>query len=518
MPSFRGRVEARMTVPAGGAAVAALNANGNASTTTVTVPAANYYLTAAGGVSSLLTTLQTQLNNNRRWYPESAAAFTAAVGWGVPSAAWLCNEASSSLAAVFGSPSLTAVSTPTYGTAGPCGGVDLAVGFDSASDAFDGSTNFDPGTNDLVLACVAKFTATPSAYGSIISKIDATPTGGYALYVTDLGKLGFLLYDAGVLKFFESTSLMLVGEWMVILACIDRSTGKFRVGVRGLTSGTTSVATETAIGGSVTIGSTFRLGASLWKPPAFCNLAYVAAGSAASCASGMSANLSTALTNFAAAVNAAWSVSIAPSTDANAGRVSIGLSPAPPSGANTFSITWSNTTLRDILGFTANISGASTTQVGTKQAHGLWFPDTPLNLDDDPRQAPRQSDLRTSMSPTGNVLGLCGNELYQHANLRWERSPIAQIREASATYANASLETFWRDTQTAQGGVSWFSPASRVQVYWDNAGVESLLGSDVTISGWSITGAAGIRDVCKKADQRWTGQWTVKFPFLVSDG
>jgi len=756
MPSFRGRVEARMTVPTGGAIVAASNANGNASTTTVTVPAANYYLTAAGGVSSLLTTLQTQLNNNRQWYPETAAAIAAAIGYGTwtGAAGYLCNETSGSLAAIYGAPAtLTATGTPVYSLAGPRGGIDLAIGFDSSTDGFSGGNVFDlGGTDDLIVAGVVYV---------------ATTTGNQDMFGKGLGTgTGYLLAcESNTFNFYVRDGVDQVGcgvaataaTWYGLLLAVDRANNQSRIAIVNLATGATTVSTAANITvvGSCSNASNFKLGdAGVYgaRDTRFADFNIVKASGAAGT---IIANMSTAITNWGAMINAAWSVSMASSTSVNAGRVSIGLSPLPPAGAPSFSLDWTNTTLRSVLGFTRNLNypttaaelaalvgygtwtsgalwlcdeasgnlvasfgtpnltpvstptygaigprggpdkavgfdssadafsagdtfdiastadmvvlwvgkfasnpganrdvmgkweasvngwsivnrqttlrlslsdgvfnsftetsslyygewhvgiavidrgaarariglfgltsqtsnlgseldittmgaisnagstlfgcnppqvnsvdtglsfamiglvvgtsvastmsanlatalsnfaGTFRTWTGANQAKGLWFPDCPLNLDDDPRQAPRQSDLRTSMSPTGNVLGLCGNELYQHANLRWERSPIAQIREASATYANASLETFWRDTQTAQGGISWFSPASRVQVYWDNAGVESLLGSDVTISGWSITGGAGIRDVCKKADQRWTGQWTVKFPFLVSDG
>jgi hypothetical protein len=61
--TFLGRIEGRIPVPTGGAAVSATNSGGGPST--CTVPAGNYYLTAASGISSIVTELQTQLNASR---------------------------------------------------------------------------------------------------------------------------------------------------------------------------------------------------------------------------------------------------------------------------------------------------------------------------------------------------------------------------------------------------------------------------------------------------------------------
>lgn len=61
--TYDGRIEARFTIPSGGASVSVTNSGGGP--TTSTVDAGSYYLTAAGGVSGLLADFQTKLNTDQ---------------------------------------------------------------------------------------------------------------------------------------------------------------------------------------------------------------------------------------------------------------------------------------------------------------------------------------------------------------------------------------------------------------------------------------------------------------------
>ncbi len=72
------------------------------------------------------------------------------------------------------------------------------------------------------------------------------------------------------------------------------------------------------------------------------------------------------------------------------------------SGVSTFTITWTNTILRDVLGFTGNLSGALT-YTGTEHAEYLWLPEqfraggmSPLGAQGKPI-----SDLTVTVSPSG---------------------------------------------------------------------------------------------------------------------
>lgn len=201
-----------------------------------------------------------------------------------------------------------------------------------------------------------------------------------------------------------------------------------------------------------------------------------------------------------------WTVSFSTTT----GQVTIECT-----GAGTWSLTWSTTVVMALLGFTANLSAVTGAQTGTSQAHGVWFPDCPVTLAGQLERAPRASDLRTSRSPRGRVLGLIGNTWAQHKGCSWSHVPYTQIREASATLVNGSWEKFFDETQLGMG-MSCFKPSSLIQVYTHN-GV--LIGSDGNsgsgMRGWSIEGLAS--NEVERSVEGWDGLWRVTLPILVGE-
>ena len=372
MTSFAGRVEARMTVPAGGAAVAATLPNGMGSATTVTVPAGTYY------PSDLALTLRTQLNENLQWYPRNASATSNALGGygnfgGGAGAGYLCNEASGNLAAVFGSPSLTAAGTPVYGTLGPRGGIDKAIGFNDNADQFTGGTGtFDvSGTSDLAVVWVGKFTATPAGNEFMFVKGNAGTPARWHIF-TDATTMHVQCISASGTK--ESTVPIstLIGNWYVGVAVVDRGAGNVRIAVRTL-AGVETIGSSVALFAGETLSNadsfTFgnRAAANACVSQLFAAF-YVTAG--ASVAVNTSANLSAILTSLATTINSGWTAS----PDTTTGRVTVGyqttgLYQQVPS----FSLDWTNTTLRDALGFTYDLNYAdSASEMAAQVGYGAW--------------------------------------------------------------------------------------------------------------------------------------------------
>lgn len=226
------------------------------------------------------------------------------------------------------------------------------------------------------------------------------------------------------------------------------------------------------------------------------------------------AHVQTQLTSARAPLSGAWSVSL--STGASGtGLVTIAMS------AGTLSITWTSTLLRDLLGFTATIT-AQTTSTGTLQARGLWLPKCPLNLDGDPDAAPKATDLRTTTSPTGVVLGLKGTSMYRHRNLSWSHVSRRYTHRAAEVTAGESLEQWLDDTQYGDGH-AWFTVANPFHVYWDNAGTDRAVGYVLNSGagptvGWSLTGVTGIDQIVKRRADGWLGIWSVTLPQIVSAG
>lgn len=402
-------------------------------------------------------------------YPSSAAALTAALGgYGdfTSGGAWLCNETSGNLSAAFLGATLTAAGTPTYSNVGARGGADKAVGFDTNTDYFTGGDIYDVTlSDDLIVLWVGRFSSVSGANGWIINKYL-----GWGVQATSTGAISLATYDGTSRTATTGTTAQLAGEHHVGIAVIDRGAGTMRVGTIGLTSGTSIISSTTSISAMVSTNTTdpFRFGASTVGNDGVTTftLSYAAVSTGPSVATGLSANLSTALSNFATYMKS---------------------------------------------------------QTGTAQAKGVWFPDSPLNCDQHPSTAPDETDARGTESPTGVVLGLSGNKKHAHLNVRWDRCPVDRIREVSATYDNASLQVFFRDC-IAGLGHSWFRALSPLQIYWSNAGTDTLLGTDgadfdgTGVAGWSPVSIPKFADICTLSQEGWVGQFNVRFPRLVSSG
>lgn len=75
------------------------------------------------------------------------------------------------------------------------------------------------------------------------------------------------------------------------------------------------------------------------------------------------------------------------------------------SASGAFTVTWTNTTLRDILGFTGNLTSA-TSHTATEQAKYTWHPNTgPATMTGHPDTAGEiESDAAHTVAPSGIVL------------------------------------------------------------------------------------------------------------------
>lgn len=183
----------------------------------------------------------------------------------------------------------------------------------------------------------------------------------------------------------------------------------------------------------------------------------------------------------------------------------------------TWSIAWTSTDARDMLGFTGDIASVSSAQTGTKTHRGLWLPDCPLNLAGDPARAPVVSDIRRTRGPTGYVVTYFGNKAYRHRELVWSHVARAKTWE-SVSSIKGSWEQWFKDTQLGNDH-AWFAPGSAFHVYEHNS---VLLGSDLNsgsgpANGWKISeGPTSIEPV--KSAPPWVGYWRVEIAAIESDG
>lgn len=180
--------------------------------------------------------------------------------------------------------------------------------------------------------------------------------------------------------------------------------------------------------------------------------------------------------------------------------------------AGTFSITWSSTDLRDLLGFTANIS-AQTSATGAGSMRGVWQPNCPLVPDARHRSAPPMTDARRARGPTGVVTMHVGNSRYKHSNLRYSHIPADKIWRVDEVVANESLQQFLDDTQWGAGH-AWFGVGSKCRI-WTSDGYQ--LGEDDAVVNWWPEGFTGLGELVTRVDG-WDGLWSCAFPAVSSDG
>lgn len=215
--------------------------------------------------------------------------------------------------------------------------------------------------------------------------------------------------------------------------------------------------------------------------------------------------ISDLVTEFEADAGGNWTCTISTTDLTGTGKVTIDTSDRP------FSVTWTSTTLRDIYGFTGNISGVSAAQTGTNAAKGIWIPDVPmfaryggLNHTGVP-----VTNARQTVSALGHVKGLVGSVANVFDGLAW--NGVAASRTwaysgaagAQSTPVNLNYETFIRDTQYA-GVVSYFRPFSPVRLYWDSADTSYVSGSLQVPPSWEPS----------QLQAGWLGRYNIELPRL----
>lgn len=120
------------------------------------------------------------------------------------------------------------------------------------------------------------------------------------------------------------------------------------------------------------------------------------------------------------------------------GRVTIAAS-----GGGNPSITWTSTTLRNLLGFTGNLSGAAS-YTSTNATKALFLPNVPRAepLVPDGHAGLRVSDATFTTSPSGVSKCLIYNTRYVNA-LAFRFLSGRKTYTQYETYANESFESFW---------------------------------------------------------------------------
>jgi hypothetical protein len=137
-------------------------------------------------------------------------------------------------------------------------------------------------------------------------------------------------------------------------------------------------------------------------------------------------------------------------------------------GIGSFEITWTDTELRDVLGFEADgdLSGALT-YTSTDHVKMAWLPGTKRISEYGPSDLGRAiSNVRQQRTGDGNIKSI-GGKVRREQSVQWRGVPYKRMRVAGegAGQANMSLEQFWLDSiQAQQSGATL---GGLMRYYWD---------------------------------------------------
>jgi hypothetical protein len=181
--------------------------------------------------------------------------------------------------------------------------------------------------------------------------------------------------------------------------------------------------------------------------------------------SGLLATIQTALTGSTGA--ATYAVSISDDDETGTGKVTIS---ASGGSVTAFAISWTDTAMRDALGFTGNLSGALT-YTSTNASPYLWLPNC-NRAGDHPDPASGQSnfgrpvrDTSVTLAPSGVHTAFFYNTRYQ-SRIRFPCLTGRKVWKAVESTTNESYETFWTNTVGKGRRFRYHPDRSSDSAYW----------------------------------------------------
>jgi hypothetical protein len=173
-------------------------------------------------------------------------------------------------------------------------------------------------------------------------------------------------------------------------------------------------------------------------------------------------------------------------------------------GANV-TLTWTTTTLRDLLGWSANLAGAIT-YTSPAGVLGMWLPDCPISQ---PFPLGEVGDIEANISSTVSPLGVVKTILTtsrtRHPGITWTNVALARARQASEASGVRSFERFVRDCMIGSTGLAYFRAGGDLTIWW-NAGAG-------TSQQYNSPPPRSVREVLEPATpEGWMGLWRCKWP------
>ena len=173
-----------------------------------------------------------------------------------------------------------------------------------------------------------------------------------------------------------------------------------------------------------------------------------------------------------------------------------------------WSLVFTTSDLRDALGFTGNISNASSAQTGTNHVKPMWIPNGPSKYSPygDTAAGDLITDYRATKGPGGHVHALFGNEHRAHRNIMWNGVTGARTHAHLESVTGESFESFYRDC--ALGRVSYIPVNTYVRLIWD-------ADTDGTYAVGRILWPTVFQELTEAMEYGWTGKWRIRLPELA---
>jgi len=165
--------------------------------------------------------------------------------------------------------------------------------------------------------------------------------------------------------------------------------------------------------------------------------------------------------------------------------------------------TFTDTELRDLLGFTADYTG-STAKTGTAQAQGLWLASAGWQSLNDGLSGGYVTDQQVVTNSSGHTYGVTGRK-YRKLRVLWPYEQRFKCWTENETTVNGSFETFLKDCIWA--GKEWADSTGPIR-WHPSASVDATYGTyhALGLSNWEPT---------ELVQHYAGGRWSIELPELV---
>ena len=165
----------------------------------------------------------------------------------------------------------------------------------------------------------------------------------------------------------------------------------------------------------------------------------------------------------------------------------------------TFTLIWTSTDLRDVLGFTGTLTPAALTFTGTTHLRGVWLPDCPVDATYGSEAGHTEVHRSEMVGTDGSVSALCyGQSRVRQPRVAWSHVTRPRARISGETTTGASFERWWLDTH---GGTRTYFPVAPQVRWYPDSGV-------ATYYTYRLTSRTSTE--MQRADASWVYLWPVE--------